>query len=655
MKNHSLKFIFSCILIILMSCRPEAEESVWSLASPDGNLQMTVLLEDTEAGENQLRYRVEDISGDTAQEVIASSLLGLNTEAQPFIDNFTFREAFAPTTVDETYSVITGKQSEVRNHAREQVLVFENANGVPLELIMRVYDHGVAFRYRFPDGAEEYTVSGESTEFAMSGPGEAWIQPYDKVTTYTPAYERYFQNAIPIGMPSDNEEGFCFPALFRAGRHWILLSEADLDGSYFGSHLQAEAAGGVYSIRLPEESEAMNTGPAEATMPVPFETPWRVIMISQDLGDIIASDMVRSLNEPSQLEDISWIKPGRASWSWWSDHASSRSAKSMREFVDLSAEMGWEYSLIDANWNTIEGDSVMQLINYANSKNVGILLWYNSGGPHNEVTEQPRDIINNAEKRKAEFQKLQEWGVKGIKVDFFQSDKPHIIQLYQDIIEDAAAHEIMVNFHGCTIPRGWSRTHPNLMTMESVRGAEVYSFGEEYPEHAPWHNTILPATRNVIGSMDYTPVTFTDQRYPHITTNAHELALSVVFESGLMHFADRVSAYRELDEAPKSFLKAVPVAWDETRYLGGTPGKEMIIARRKGSDWYIGGINGEGRPKAWEVSYDFLGEGNYEALLIGDGESSREMQSRTKTVSSSDAEEVSMLPYGGFAMWLRVQ
>jgi hypothetical protein len=655
MKNHRLKFIFSCILIILLSCTPEAEEPFWSLASPDGNLQMTVFLEGTEAGGNQLRYRVEDISGDTAQEVIASSLLGLNTEAQPFTGDFTFREAFAPTTVDETYSVITGKQSEVRNHAREQALVFENVNGMPLELMMRVYDHGVAFRYRFPEGAQEYTVSGESTEFAVSGPGEAWIQPYDKVTTYTPAYEHYFQNAIPIGMPSDNEEGFCFPALFRAGRHWILLSEADLDGSYFGAHLQAEATGGVYSIRMPEESEAMNTGPAEATMALPFETPWRVIMLSQDLGDIIASDMVRSLNEPNQLEDASWIKPGRASWSWWSDHASSRSAKSMREFVDLSAEMGWEYSLIDANWNTIEGDSVRQLIDYANSKNVGILMWYNSGGPHNEVTEQPRDIINDAEKRKAEFQKLQEWGVKGIKVDFFQSDKPHIIQLYQDIIEDAAEYEIMVNFHGCTIPRGWSRTYPNLMTMESVRGAEVYSFGEEYPEHAPWHNTILPATRNVIGSMDYTPVTFTDQRYPHITTNAHELALSVVFESGIMHFADRVSAYQELGEAPKSFLKSVPVAWDETRYLGGMPGKEMIIARRKGSDWYIGGINGEGSPKAWEVSYDFLGEGNYEALLIGDGESARQMQSRTKTVNSSDIEEVDMLPYGGFAMWLRRQ
>jgi len=281
------------------------------------------------------------------------------------------------------------------------------------------------------------------------------------------------------------------------------------------------------------------------------------------------------------------------------------------------------------------------------------LMWYNSGGPHNEVPEQPRGIMDDPDKRRSEFQKLQEWGVKGIKVDFFQSDKPHIIQLYQDIIEDAAEYEILVNFHGCTIPRGWSRTYPNLMTMESVRGAEVYSFGEEYPDHAPWHNTILPATRNVIGSMDYTPVTFSDQKYPHLTTHAHELALSVVFESGIMHFADRVSAYRALDEEPKAFLRNVPVAWDETRYLGGTPGKEMIIARRKGSDWYIGGINGENSEKAWNIHFDFLGDGNYEVMMITDGESARQMQSFQKTVRNGEAEELSMRPYGGFAFWIR--
>jgi hypothetical protein len=645
--------LLSSLPLMMTSCNPEPQATAWSLSSPDGKLQMTVFLEDAEAGGNQLRYRVEDVSGDSAQTVIRSSLLGLDTGEQPFTADFTFREAFAPTTIDETYRVITGKQSEIRNHAREQRLVFENVNGIPVVIVMRAYDQGVAFRYRFPEGAESYTVSGERTEFGVPEKGVVWIQPYDEITTYTPAYERYFKDAIPIGTTSENKEGWCFPALFRTDSYWLLLSEADVDDSYFGSHLEAEAPGGTYRIRLPEADEGMDTGPAEASMTLPFETPWRLIMVSRDLGDIVESDLVRSLNEPNQLADTSWIQPGRASWSWWSDHSSSRSARKMRDFVDLAAEMGWEYSLIDANWNTIAGDSVKQLVDYANRKGVGILIWYNSGGPHNEVPEQPRDLMDERARRRDEFRKLHEWGVKGIKVDFFQSDKPHIMQLYQDIIRDAADYQIMVNFHGCTIPRGWSRTYPNLMTMESVRGAEVYSFSEEYPDHAPWHNTILPATRNVIGSMDYTPVTFSNQRYPHLTSSAHELALSVVFESGLMHFADRVSAYRALDEAPKNFLKAVPAAWDETRYLGGMPGQEMIIARRKGKDWFVGGINGIQSEKSFALSFDFLEAGEYEATLITDGDSPRSMQSTTRTVSSSDSEEVSMLPYGGFAVWLR--
>ena len=638
-------------LLVFMSCSTSTKELYWSLKSPDGNLQMTLFMEETEEKGNLLKYRVEDVSGENTKLVVLPSALGIETDNQSFTTNLTVRELTGPTTLDETYQVLTGKQSEIHNHAREQRWSLTNEAGASLELEMRVYNHGVAFRYHFREGS--HTVIAESTEFAMPQQGVAWIQPYDKVTTYTPAYERYFQNAIPMGMPSSNEEGFCFPALFRTDSYYILLSEADLDGSYFGSHLQPEAPSGVYRVRMPEVDEAMNTGPAEATISGPFDTPWRVIMVSQDLGDIVESDMVRSLNEPNRLGDVSWIKPGRASWSWWSDHSSSRSARSMREFVDLAAEMSWEYSLVDANWNTIEGDSVKQLVDYANSQGVGILMWYNSGGPHNEVPEQPRGIMDDPDKRRSEFQKLQEWGVKGIKVDFFQSDKPHIIQLYQDIIEDAAEYEILVNFHGCTIPRGWSRTYPNLMTMESVRGAEVYSFGEEYPDHAPWHNTILPATRNVIGSMDYTPVTFSDQKYPHLTTHAHELALSVVFESGIMHFADRVSAYRALDEEPKAFLRNVPVAWDETRYLGGTPGKEMIIARRKGSDWYIGGINGENSEKAWNIHFDFLGDGNYEVMMITDGESARQMQSFQKTVRNGEAEELSMRPYGGFAFWIR--
>lgn len=175
---------------------------------------------------------------------------------------------------------------------------------------------------------------------------------------------------------------------------------------------------------------------------------------------------------------------------------------------------------------------------------VGVFLWYNSGGPNNRVTEEPRDRMFDRSVRQEEMAWLAEAGVSGIKVDFFHSDKQAGIKLYLDILADAAEAGLMVNFHGSTIPRGWERTWPNLMSMEGVRGAEQYDFRPTYPEEAPWHNTVLAFTRNVVGPMDYTPVTFSDAMYPHVTTNAHELALAVVFESSLQHFADSVESYR---------------------------------------------------------------------------------------------------------------
>jgi len=256
------------------------------------------------------------------------------------------------------------------------------------------------------------------------------------------------------------------------------------------------------------------------------------------------------------------------------------------------------------------------------------------------------------ESRRLEFQKLQEWGVRGVKVDFFQSDKQNIIRHYLDILADAADYEIMVNFHGCTMPRGWERTWPHLMTMEAVRGAESYSFGPEYPEYAYWHNTILPFTRIVVGSMDYTPVAFSDQRYPHLTTYGHELALSVVFESGILHMADAVESYVSLPPAPKAFLQNVPVAWDETRYLVGEPGTFVVLARRHGQDWYVAGINGQDEEVSIDIEFSFLETGPYDMTLIEDGPTDRSFNVVTDSINTGDAVPVTMRPRGGFVIRL---
>lgn len=637
--------------LIMISCKDKSQMSKWELLSPDSQIKMTVFKDTVSENNQKLLYQVDAIRNGEEIALVNPSPLGIETSVHQFTTDLNLTEATPITNINETYSVITGKQSEINNIANELALTFSNPAGQPIQLVLRAYNDGVAFRYNFPgDSSQSYTIIDEATGFSIPGNGKAWIQPYDTVTKYTPAYEKFYMNAIDIGMTSPRPEGWCFPALFNTNNHWILLTEAGMSKSFYGAHLNPEAPNGTYTIRMPEAEEGMGQGPQEASAKLPWSTIWRVLIIGDNLGTVVESNLVRNLNEPNQLGTPDWIDPGIASWSWWSDHDSPQNYESLRSFVDLAADMGWKYFLVDANWDLMQGGDVKQLIDYAKTKDVGILMWYNSGGAHNTVTERPRSRMLDPETRMAEMQKLQEWGVRGIKVDFFQSDKPFMMELYKAIIRDAADHEIMVNFHGCTIPRGWSRTYPNLMTMESVFGAEAYSFNETYPENAPWHNTILPATRNVVGPMDYTPVTFSDQQYPHITTYGHEIALSVVFESGIQHFADRVSAYRNLPNEPKSFLMNVPVTWDETRYVMGTPGKEMVIARRKGNDWYVGGINGEDQEKQMTIPLDFL-NGSYQSVLITDDNTPRSWQSEQNDDISGQTS-VTLLPYGGFVMHL---
>jgi hypothetical protein len=296
----------------------------------------------------------------------------------------------------------------------------------------------------------------------------------------------------------------------------------------------------------------------------------------------------------------------------------------------------------------MDNGTIHDLLRYSADKKVGILLWYNSGGPHNQVTEMPRGMMDLPSVRRFELKRLQQWGIKGIKVDFFQSDKQNILSLYQDILSDAADFQIMINFHGCTIPRGWSRTWPNLMAMESVRGEECYIFDKDYPDKAPSYNTILVFSRNVIGPMDYTPVGFSNNRYPHKTSLSHELALSVVFEAGWVHFTDSVQSYRSQPDYVKDFLKSVPTTWDDTRLVDGFPGEFAVVARRNGNHWFIGGINGRESTRTITIDPAMFGKGTWKIDLITDENPKLFIHPNPKTISSDEKLTVSLVGYGGF-------
>ena len=613
----------------------------WNVYSPDHSLQI-VLLEES----GKLLYQV--VSGKTV--IVQPSTLGLVCEHERFSDALRFVKESSGH-VRETYEMKIGKRKSNLAMANETSVVFKNALDALITIDLRAYNDGVAFRYRIDEGGKPMTVIHESTAFVIHG-GTKWLQNYDMPSSYTPAYESDYLDGIPVGTPARNESGWAFPVLFHTEGHWLLLTESNVDGNYCGSHLEQSCENGQYRIAMPLQGEAQGKGQSTVTVQGPLETPWRVIITGQSLGTIVESNLVYHLANHSQIADDGWVKPGRASWSWWSDHPSSRDFEKLKTYVDLASDMGWEYSLVDANWNRMEnGGKIEDLVQYARSKKIGLSFWYNSGGPHNIVTEQPRDIMNDPVKRREELKKLQDWGVKAVKVDFFQSDKQDIMKLYLDILKDAADHQIMVVFHGCTIPRGWSRTYPNLVSMEAVKGAEQYGWDSVFARQAAKLNVILAYTRNVVGPMDYTPVTFSD--YPccaHATTNAHELALSVIFESGILHFADNANSYKSQDPRTREFLGSVPSAWDDTKFIRGEPGKDIVLARRKGNDWYLAGLNGDDHSKAFTIDLSFLGNGSYKSVLFSDGDEPRKISIREKTESKSDELSIRLLAKGGFVM-----
>ncbi len=638
MKAFTIALVISSVLF---SCSA-GRKIDWQTVSPDGKVTMTVSLS---KADGSLSFTVSR----SGAAVVEESPLGLVRDDGSFAKGLAF-EKKAARTIDETYTLHNGKRSVCRNFCNETTLTFVNEKGGKIELIVRAYNDGVAFKYRFPEtDAEVKTIEREVTAFKIPA-GKAYIMPYDNPSQWTPAYENYYAE-YEVGATSPTKAGWAMPALFKinGGKTWLLIAESGLNGSYCGTRFEQEAPGGLYRIRFPEPADAEGAGKVEPSSTLPWETSWKAMIVSDTPGGIVESSMITNLADPPAYEVGDYVKPGRAAWSWWSESSSPRDFKRQRAFIDLAAAMGWEYYMVDANWNLEPTADLLGFIDYARTKNVGVWLWYNSGGPHNVVTEAPRSRFYAKEDRLKELQWLKESGVKGVKVDFWHSDKQDMIQYYIDLMKDAHAFGIMVNFHGCTVPRGWERTYPNMMTLEAVRGAESYKFAPEYPEKAPLHNVHLVFTRNVIGPMDYTPVTFSDVDYPHQTTNAHELALSVVFHSGVLHFADKPESYLEQPDFVQAFLKNVPVTWDETVVLEGDPASHVVLARRKGDVWYLGGINGTNASKRVTLDLARLKAAGTRLQLISEGDEPRLFSEQTLTTPAT----VTMAPYGGFVAVVR--
>ena len=643
---------FTLIFLVgFLSLQPgQASGKDWTLQSVSGELTLDIR-SDNGAGP---AFRVSTPSGTVVDWsplglVLSSQDSDLNQRAHDFSQDLTGAESEVKQVCD-AYRLKIGKRLENKACANQLTLSSPSQDGLQLSVQFRAYDDGVAFRYLITSDngyldSLFYMLKSELTGFNMSHATKVFPQPYDHADSWRPSYEApalSMGDVVGRSTPQALGAGWSMPLLFEVGGDWVLIHESGLIGQSYGSHIAPEVVDKIYRLTGPLVNEALGHGDTSAHFALPWKSPWRVLIVG-DLPTVVQSNLVQTLAPPAAV-DADWVKPGRASWSWLSDHDSSQDPVKLKTFIDLAADMGWEYSLIDANWNRFSKEELARLITHAKQRNVGLFLWYNSGGSNNAVTEAPRNLMADRSLRRAEFERISGLGIRGIKVDFWHSDKQYMIKRYIDLLLDAAEFKLLVNFHGSTIPRGWERTFPNLVTMEAVRGHEFYTFPSEpnYGELAPSQNALVPFTRNVIGPMDSTPVIFAPKLIPRLTTNGHEAALGIIYESGVQHFSDDAGAYSALPEAWKSYLRSLPSAWDETRLLAGYPGKYVVMARRKGERWWVGAINGTSESLKLDMDLSFIA-GDLIALGDKDGEMT-DYRFEQSTV-------ITLEPYGGIAIY----
>ncbi len=558
-------------------------------------------------------------SADTT--VVEPSPLGLRTFERSFVDDLSIVRT-ERRTVETAYEMPAGKRRTHRSSANEATITLVGTDASVLSIDLRVANDGVAYRYRLP-GRGSVVVTDEESAFRIPEGTSGWLMPFEK------KHEDVWR---PVS-PSEAVGEFSFPSLFEVEDRWTLLTEAGVDGRYTASRFAVDADETLFQVQFSEsERHRMATEPEDVSTELPLATPWRVAIVG-DLATVAESDFVADVidspsygTDPNRIADTSWIEPGRVAWSWWSDGESPSRYDTQREYVDYASDRGWEYVLVDEGWKR---EWLPDLVEYGDERDVGIFVWSRWSD------------LDTAAKRGARLSRWKSWGVAGVKVDFMNSDAQEMMGFYDDLAAATADNELLLNVHGSITPKGLRRRWPHLLAYEGVFGAENY---HPVPKTIPpEHNAILPFTRNVLGPMDYTPVTFSAETGQ--TTAGHELALSVVFETGLQHFADSIESYAARPLA-EEFLEAVPAAWDETRFVGGYPGREATVARRRDNCWFLGSIASD-ESHSVEVSCEFLDEGrSYDVAIYRDEDESLVRDDREMT--ADDGFSVTVPENGGF-------
>ena len=649
MKKHYLTVL--CLSIVALSI--QAANIKLILKSPNGKL----CIEAEVNAKGQPIYNVKLNN----KVVILSSALGMVTDKTDFSKEVSIGSISQVTRLQETYSAPAEKRATRNYTANCASLKLTSADKKMLAIEFKATNEGVAFRYLTSD-KNPIAVKSEKTTFKFPTTAKAWLHPHANVKEgwceTQPSYEEQYEYEIPVGTKSPQVAGWSFPALFHSAENWVLITEAGLTPNYVGTRLAQNSPNGEYSIGFPQKGETTHPTDPEYPVSATIVSPWRVIVVGS-LATVVESQMVTDLAPAvDKKADFSWVKTGISSWSWGVLHDESVNYDVSKQFIDYASLMTWDYCLVDADWDRRIGyDKIQELAQYAKSKKVGLVLWYNSSGAWNTTVYSPKGALIDRDARRIEFERIHNMGVVGVKVDFWPGDGQSSIQYYYDMLQDAADAHLLINFHGTTVPRGWSRTFPNLVSMEAIRGFEFTTFDQKDTDKAPKHLTMMPYARNVVGPMDFTPVCFgeivgKDRR----TSNGFEIALTIVLQSGVQHFVEIPESMAKQPAYVIDFMKTLPRHWDDVKLIDGFPGKYVVMARKCGDKWYIGGINSQAETQklTLDLSGLKLSQGltsSHTLTMITDGETNRTFIQKPATISNNKLE-VEIKPNGGFVVVL---
>ena len=640
-----MKF-FIVMAMLLGSSVASAENK--QITSPDGKLVVTVADMD---GRPSYSVSYDNVL------FLKPSPLGMIANIGDFSSGMSLEKNVSTNKIDETYELASIKQSKVRYVANEAVFSFTQQGKTIYDVIFRISNNDVAFKYKmYPQGETlSCVVKQEVTGFVFPDGTTTFLCPQSKpmggFARTSPSYETSY-TADDVAGKNGWGEGYTFPCLFRNGDNgWVLVSETGVNGGYCASRLLGHK-GGVYTIGFPQEGEANGNGTVSPGIALPGETPWRTITVGKTLAPIVETTVPFDVVKPLYQAKGEYTY-GRGSWSWIIGMDGSTNYKEQLRYIDFSAAMGYQSVLVDALWDKQIGrEKIEELAKYGKDKGVALYLWYNSNGYWNDAPQTPRGIMDNAIARRKEMKWMQSIGIRGIKVDFFGGDKQMTMQLYEDILSDANEYGLLVIFHGCTLPRGWERMYPNFASSEAVLASENLHFSQGSCDNEAFNATLHPFIRNTVGSMDfggsalnkYYNADNAPRGSRRVTSDVYALATAVLFQSPVQHFA---LAPNNLTDSPSwaiDFMKEVPTTWDEVRFIDGYPGKYVILARRHGDKWYIAGVNAQKETLKLKVNLPMFSNGEKVRLFSDD----KALQGGVKQIEIGKKQELQLaIPCNG--------